>query len=67
MVSNQADMPRDILKCVNLVPHDRAMSQVLQYFKFKTIEGKVLELSQVTFSILTCHYMHVCELWYLHL
>ena len=49
MASNQAYVPKDVLKCVNLVPLAGAMSQVWQFFRFKTEEGKALELLQVTF------------------
>ena len=45
MASNQADVPRDVLNHVNLVPLAGAMNQVQQYFGFKTEEGKVLEPS----------------------
>ena len=34
-----------------------AVSEVWQYFGFKTKEGKVLKLSQVSF-LLICHYVH---------
>ena len=57
MASNQADVPRDILKRVNLVLLAGVLSQVWQYFRFKTEEGKVLEPSQVSFLILTCDYV----------
>ena len=43
MASNQADMPRDVLKRVNLVPLAGAMSQLWQFFGFKTEKGNVLE------------------------
>ena len=49
MASNQADIPRDVLKHVNLVPLAGAMSQVWEFFGFKTEEEKVLEPSQVSF------------------
>ena len=49
MVSNQADVPKDVLKRVNLVPLAGVMSQVWQFFRFTTEEGKVLEPSQVSF------------------
>ena len=51
MVSNQADMPRDVLKHVNLVPLAGAMSQLWQFFGFKTEKGNVLEPLQVSFNI----------------
>ena len=49
MVSNQAEVPKDVLKRVNLVPLAGATSQVWQFFGFKTEDGKVVEPSQVSF------------------
>ena len=39
MVFNQADVPKDVLNHVNLVPLAGATSQVWQFFGFKTEDG----------------------------
>ena len=59
MASNQADVLRDILKMCKSHSFAGAMSQVWRCFGFNTKEGKALQLSQVRFLILTCHYVRV--------
>ena len=49
MASNQAYVPKDVLKRVNLVRLAGAMSRAWHFFGFKTEEGNVLEPLQVTF------------------